>query len=270
VLERPYAERQLIVIVPDRIARAQQAALDHAPGSKIDWESVLGKTVKVLAFLSPGVAVGLAVASKAEKVRSEGVEVLSVGRSAAAERIRFPLGHPRDRIVYVGHPAIPPLYYSVAQFHRFTFEHKFAEAIHLLRALGATSLRVESVKGWSREMAAAIKAPIPGQPVDVGLKGSHSQGASASALFEATLKGSEDAVVPDGLVWYWHEPTWQEIAEGRIHSGLTEFSMAVSYEDDFGVNIGLKAKIDKYGLEVGGDFQNHQSTLWSISGTFKH
>ena len=55
------------------------------------------------------------------------------------------------------------------------------------------------------------------------------------------------------LVWYQHEPTWKAIAEGRMRFGLREFLLNVTYEDDFGVNAGLKALAFKSGLGLGVD-----------------
>jgi hypothetical protein len=264
LLKRPYAERQLIVVVPDRMAKAKRQAAARAVEGRVDWNDVFRVAVKVGKVVLPFAAILEAV----DEASGEGVDVVSVGRSEASA-LTLPPGHPRDRVVYVGHPAVPELYYGVAQFHRFTFEHKFAEAIQLLMALGATSLRVESVKGWSQEMAASISAPIPGQPVQVGVEGGQREKIAASALFEARQNVSLHPQVPDGLVWYPHEPTWRQIADGRLNSGLTSFQLALSYEDDYGVNLGLKAKIDKYGLEVGGSFEEHVSTLWKLSGEFK-
>jgi hypothetical protein len=69
-------------------------------------------------------------------------------------------------------------------------------------------------------------------------------------------------------VWFNHEPTWQAIAEGRLMHGLKNFSIDLKYADDFGINAGLAAKIRKTGLDVGGKFEDHQSTHWRISGRF--
>jgi hypothetical protein len=69
-------------------------------------------------------------------------------------------------------------------------------------------------------------------------------------------------------VWYLHEPTWQAIAKGRTQFGLSQFSLTVNYEDDFGVNAGLKVRVQKAGLDLGGNFEDHTATTWKIHGTF--
>jgi len=90
-----------------------------------------------------------------------------------------------------------------------------------------------------------------------------------SFLYEATLAGTDTPKLPKTLVWYHHEPTWQTVARGRIDFGLSDFSLNVTYEDDFGINAGLKAAVVTAGLELGGKFEDHQSTIWRLEGTFR-
>ena len=51
--------------------------------------------------------------------------------------------------------------------------------------------------------------------------------------------------------------------------GLKDFSLSVTYNDDFGINAGLKMQVAKVGLELGGKFEDHAATEWKISGKFK-
>ncbi len=53
------------------------------------------------------------------------VPLLLLPRSWAA-RLHLPLGHPRRKILYAGHPGDPETYIPIADFHRFSFEHKFS------------------------------------------------------------------------------------------------------------------------------------------------
>ncbi len=50
--------------------------------------------------------------------------------------------------------------------------------------------------------------------------------------------------------------------------GCAKLQLAVRYEDDYGVNAGLKVSAQKAGLELGGTFQEHESTTWKINGRF--
>ena len=256
LLNLPYSERQKIVVVDDAAAQSKRQAVRN---EQLD----LGKTA--WRVFVPGLAY-VDLIRALNRLGEEGVSVLKVGRSDSS-LLDFPPGHPRDKVIYVGHPARPTIYYTVADFHRVTFEHKFSEAIDLLMHLGATTVRVEHVRGWSREFAANLSVPLGS--VDAGVEtGAHSD-SRARLLFEATLSGETEPKLPDGLVWYPHEPTWQSVANGRLRFGLHDFSLSVSYEDDFGVHAGLKASALKAGLEIGGKFEDHEATTWKISGEFR-
>ncbi|WP_157663682.1 hypothetical protein [Sutcliffiella horikoshii] len=49
---------------------------------------------------------------------------------------------------------------------------------------------------------------------------------------------------------------------------MKEFSLVVSYEDEFGVNAGLKKKISDCKFELGGSFVSHEDTVWKVRGEF--
>lgn len=71
--------------------------------------------------------------------------------------LAFPPGHPQTRRLYAAHPVIETRYLPVGDFHRYVFDHKFAELMHILVSLGATRLEIEHIEGFDREMAAQLK-----------------------------------------------------------------------------------------------------------------
>jgi hypothetical protein len=83
------------------------------------------------------------------------------------------------------------------------------------------------------------------------------------------MAGHTDPRVPDGLAWFQHELTWQQIAEGRQEFGLRDFELVLRYEDDYGVNAGLKVAASGVGLDMGGQFEDHEATAWRIVGRFR-
>ncbi len=273
-LQRPYIDRQMIVVTDDAVAESARDA-ERAAGNRdnaTNW-SQIGEVALRLALGATIPSVSLGVEAIRElmrawsRLRSDGIRLLQVGKSES-NLLDFPPGHPREKVVYVGHPTIPMAYYAAADFHRFTFEHKFSEAIDLLIHLGATKLRVERVRGWSREYAGRMSAPLGPAGENVGMKAGGKSQSHNELLFEANLPGTHAPLLPDTLAWYTHEPTWQSIANGRIKFGLQNFSLSVSYDDDFGIHAGLKASVGKSGLDLGGNFEDHEATLWLISGEF--
>lgn len=271
VLDLPYSDRQLIVVLDDGIVKAtrREEEKSRTKNREPDSRSIGAELIAPFVLFGVGaliIAVARAVEAW-EKARASGMRVLQVAKSEATQ-LAFPPGHPRDGILYVGHPARPELYYAAADFHRFTFEHKVSEAINLLMHLGARHIRIERVTGWSREFAARLTIPL--SPTGDGIGGEAGTGRStaSSLLYEARLLGTATPRLPEQLVWYPHEPTWQSIARGRIDFGLREFSLNVGYEEDYGINGRFRMAAQEAGLDLGGRFEEHAATTWRIAGDF--
>lgn len=259
---------QLIVVAPDEVVRAAKEAEARQLKKGFDFMDFAEKTAKIVLqgnIITSAIAGATEAVIALAKARQNGLNILQVSHTEAAT-LTFPPGHPREGTLYVAHPAAKGVYFTVASFHRLAFEHKFSEAVDLLMSLGATEIGVEHVRGWSREFAANLSAPIPHAASSAELSGK--QSSTSSLLYEANLPGNTRPRLPESLVWYPHEPTWQSIAKGRTEHGLKEFSLTVNYEDDFGINAGLKLTATKAGLELGGSFEDHRATTWKIRGKF--
>ncbi len=265
ILSRHYSDRQMIVVTDDDVVAALHEAESKAAADKtVDWPKVSEVATRIMLG---SIIVELAMESiKAwQRAKESGIPILYIGKSEATE-LTFPPGHPRTGVVYVGHPAMPKVYHTIADFHRVTFEHKFSEAIDLLMHLGAREIRVEHVRGWSKEFSGRLSVAL-GEAAIAGEGGTY-QSSGARVLYEATLSGGAEPRLPESSVWYEHEPTWQTIAKGRLEFGLREFALNVTYDDDYGVNAGLKASAARAGFDVGGRFEDHEATTWKISGEF--
>jgi hypothetical protein len=274
--KRSYATRQLIVVVADEILEAERQAKQQAKRQleqskqkgylEIFSEIMIGTVARSTSILAAEIIIE-AIRSWRD-LQSRGIDVVLVSRTES-ESFQFPPGHPRDRVIYIAHPAINNVYYTASQFHRLTFEHKFSEAVKLLMALGAKEISVQHITGWSKDFAASVSTILPSVPLDLSGQSGKQNKTSSEILFKATLKGTDQPKILNDLVWYNHEPTWQQIAEGRINYGLENFVLNVRYDDDYGVNAGLKISVEKSGLDLGGKFESHQSTVWQLEGTFK-
>jgi hypothetical protein len=265
LVARAYSERQRIVVVETPIDRAELEERSVDATAKVVG-LVMGAAALVV--LPLGFTLAHAFARWLRRAREQGLEILPVSRAEAAT-LTFPPGHPKvGRVLYIGHPTIPSVYYPAAHFHRLTFEHKLSEAVRLLMALGATRIESEREFGWSREFAARLNVPLGSPAEAVGGAAGGGRSSGAQILFKARLRNTATPAVPEGLVWYPHETTWQTVADGRLHHGLEEFSLVVNYEDDFGVNAKLQASIAGTPLGLGGQFDAHEATRWRMVGTF--
>jgi len=265
---KPYAKRQLIIIVDDEIIIAKlKAEAEAAEKGKPDDLIIIGEIA--LKILLGGIyEIAKIIINAIQSLQNEGINVLPIARSDAT-KLYLPPGHPRDNIIYVGHPTQWQIYYPIADFHRRIFEQKFTEAIKLLMGLGAIEIEVERIEGYSKDFASTLNIPFLTQaPFEAGLKATYHKNKKRQALFRATLTPREEIIIPDNLFWFKHEPAWQQIAEGRKKYGLKEFTLSLNYEDDFGINSGLLLKLSKVGLDIGGKFQDYKSTIWKITGKF--
>ncbi|MBA1245916.1 hypothetical protein [Pseudomonas japonica] len=195
------------------------------------------------------------------------IEGVSLIKAADASALTFPPGHPRERLVYAKHPVKRDMYFPLSGFHRFTFEHKFSEIMNILASLGAVTIQAEHVKGWGKEFAFNATASFANSEAvnaSVGQKGSE----NSRLLFTCSFPGHSVPVIPSDLAWYKFEPLWQTIANNRIQHGLKQFALTLSYTEDYGINAALSAQMKKASLEVGGNFEEYQSTVWTLSGTF--
>ena len=188
-------------------------------------------------------------------------------------QLNFQIGHPKKNIVYVAHPVDKHTYFTFADYHRLTFEHKCAEAIRLLLHLGATDIEAIHKTGWSKGFASRINVNVPLQDISSNFNGSveTSNNLSSDLLFRLKLDGSNRGPeLPDDLVWYYHEESWKQIALGRLNFNLKHFSLEINYQDDNSVNTNFSIKVlDDYGLNLGGNFEKHTETKWVLNGIFK-
>ena len=248
-LALPHARRQLIVVVDDPEAKR---------GGIPAWVDLAASAV-------PGGGAATQAVRLAERAREAGIDALSVS-GALADGLTFPPGHPHHGVLYAAHPVAEGTYYPAAQFHRLTFEHKLAEAVRLLMGLGAELVEVQHEAGWSRSFAAQLDLGLP-KGTGSGA-GSGERSHSSAALFRARLESHGAPHVPEDLAWYPHEPTWQQLAAGRLHHGLREFELTIRYDDDLGVNAALRAAAERARLDLGGRFEGHEHTLWRVVGRF--
>jgi hypothetical protein len=260
----PYSKRRLIVIT-DSIPVTP--AIESSKANRF-WE--IARSVIAPAPAVTDLAVDLIRAQM--KMRNGGADLLEISTDEAEAQLRFPVGHPRKNVVYIGHPVDPSMYIPAADFHRFLFEHKMAEVQRLIRCLGAATISVIHVEGWNRESGINVRAKVPteisGVPVDGELSVGRNVSKNETVLATMQLTPSAPPYVPEGLVWFSHEPLWQEVASARVESELDAFAIDIRSTDDYGVNASLKTLIARSHLELGGSYIEHRDTVWRLEGTF--
>jgi hypothetical protein len=273
IVELDYSERQRIVVVPDEVLDPPPPAPtpthdELEPGAA---GRMLARTRQRIPWMDPHRHEVSAVQQRTlraiDELRAEDILLIPMAVSIARREFRFPVGHPLGNVVYLGNPADRLRYYPAADFHRQVFEHKFAEAMRLVMALGATHMRVRWERGWHKELESDLEAPLK-KIAKAGGKLEASARRETELIFEANL-APNDPVIPHDLVWYHEEPTWRALAEGRMQRGLDSFELHVRSNDDYGIDSDFEAKIRRFkALKVGGRFTAHRETSWRIEGEF--
>src|SRR5215469_4511058 len=187
--DQPYSNRQLVLFVDD-VAVAASQKVTRTKTSSSDLAENIKEAVKkiTMADALPFKPVALALAETLLsfwEAQKEGVENFKLVEKSKISLFQLPPGHPRDCIVYAGHPGIPTVYVPLADFHRLTFEHKFAEVISLLMHLGAKALKVEHITGWGAEFSShlAISLPSTSPKIDIGIETGSKHHTKQTVLF---------------------------------------------------------------------------------------
>lgn len=165
---------------------------------------------------------------------------------------RFPLGHPDSDELYVVHPLRRDTYVPLEDFHHRMFQDRYIELQRLLAALGATQIEIDATEGAAMELfGSGASAGRVSDGVFTGLSGSGATATESDTrasqrrglTLSLKLAPSARAHVPEGLVWYQHEPTWQAIAREALDGRVHEYAVELRYAEDFSVNEKLKGKL---------------------------
>ena len=279
LLSLPYRDRQVIVTVkqgedyhkqiPIRLSDYVSAEVHRANLDPKNWLKLSHykntKTWGIYGYLFDKVR-GVTKESDNQDIK----RFRKLQASIAEEILSLPPGHPLYDTVYIGHPLKTSVYVPLANFHRFLFEEKFNELINLFSCLGAAKIGISYVAGYKEAFEAGGNVALPAEvPVQIQASGKGLKAGVAVADLEAHFEPTSQPYLPETLIWYPYEPTWQQIAEGRLKGGLKKIDVALRYEDDFGVSGELAAGLENMKFKIGGAFQKHQKTTWKFHGTFQ-
>lgn len=203
---------------------------------------------------------------------------------------KFEPGHPQEGEMYICHPLRTDCYYEVQSFHDKLFDEKRSELVYLLESLGALKLRVETMVGTSSEHEGNKKISIAGS--DGLITGSsaeiHNQSNELSresklqvAIEERELNPSANPHIPDDLVWYPHESTWQRIAQSALAKRYKTLSVELRYHEDFSINnrrmtqVQSNLKFFRKKIEIGWNseteerLRHRKNTVWKYTAVFE-
>lgn len=144
----------------------------------------------------------------------------------------FPIGHPVANQVYVGHPYLPQKYIPFENYQLELIEDKIREFCQIAQCLGATEISIDTENSSQSNSTSNYTQDINGgiEYKGVGVSGGRKRSGSRSLIEEIsqainlhqTFVPSKAPYLPEKIVWYQNEPSWQRLYEQRMSGGLSQ------------------------------------------------
>ncbi len=175
--------------------------------------------------------------------------------------LQFPVGRPIANQLYVGHPYTPAMYIPFENYELVLLEDKLREYCQVMQFLGATEINIEclnstdSGKDMHRNKrisgGGSINASVKTSTGNLteyggGVSGSfNSEKDTTNKLLEAISHSLQlhqkysphcEPKLPEKLVWYAHEPSWQRTFEQRMQGSLLEHEERIETKKNRVVN----------------------------------
>ena len=160
-------------------------------------------------------------------------------------RLVFESGHPQNGCTYIQHPFRKNRYFEVNSFHNAIREQKQNELLRILESLGAYSAHVQvrheeqeqrkSKKGSRRSASGSYGVVSGSGSVNADMDRQSLSSMSQSALKDWTFNPPEDPCLPDDLVFYPTEETWQQLAKSVLRGGLKRAVVDLEYKSEYGI-----------------------------------
>lgn len=145
-------------------------------------------------------------------------------------KLSFPTGHPKVNEVYVAHPLTTNRYMPIEDYQLELIEDRVREFCELAQGLGATEINIECLNSTSDDSTNSGNRNMSGGASRNGnsIHGSgHNEYSrrlieeiSRSISLHQTFQPHKAPALPDNLVWYNGEPSWQRLYRQRMEGGL--------------------------------------------------
>lgn len=204
--------------------------------------------------------------------------------------IKFPIGHPIANQLYVGHPLLSTRYLPFDSYQLELVEDRVREFCMLVQSLGATKIDMEAVNAYSSDTTTKTKTNsnisldyklVEGSgELNSDIRSHMIDELSKKISLHQTFEPFCMPKLPDNLVWYSNEPSWQRLYSQRINGGLTSHeerietkkSQMIEGRELTGIKGELKLLFEKMELEFTAEeekkFVQQENTILSIKVEF--
>lgn len=207
------------------------------------------------------------------------------------EGMSFPVGHPIINNVYVVHPYNDKFYIPVEEHEEYLFNDRIDEFKTLVQAFGATEIkfskehRLKVNQNQSRSLDVNVDVGIKAHGAKVNYNKTNEQNNyNDNELTYETCQRSTPLLkpyIPENLVWYPKETTWQRMFKQRIGGNnllkieeiiSSKSHKTVSSNEIMDINVGLKLFFVKAAVhvkkEIKSSISEEEEMVQKISVTF--
>lgn len=153
-------------------------------------------------------------------------------KELAQSGIDFPIGHPVAYQLYVGHPYIKQKYLPFENYELELIEDKVREFCQIVQCLGAKEIHIECLNTSSSDRNTNSEQQVTGEVnyrvASASGKANRNQNQhlideiSQSINLHQTFLPTAKPHLPENLVWYPNEPSWQRLYEQRLQGSLQQ------------------------------------------------
>ena len=213
----------------------------------------------------------IAVSNSVTDLTPESFEVVDIHK---AGNFSFPIGHPVSGQLYVGHPFVKDKYLPIDTYDLELLEDRLREFCYVVQSLGAVEVAVESINGGSLQSVSDNDSSLSANAsakINSG-SGSVHKHSSVDAFedfknrinFHQYFTPAHKPYLPENLVWYSNEPSWQRLFNQRMNGGLLEHHENISTSKNKVVSskeyLQIDAEFKALFYKVGGGKQNTSET----------
>ncbi len=182
-------------------------------------------------------------------------------------QISFPIGHPKIQELYIGHPFVPNVYFHINQFEVELFQDKLMELNRILQCLGAKKIKLKYIENEQTKENSSNGMNISGEASYItSISGNYKSDSKSKTIdklkkqmnTEQSFAPKELPYLPENLIWYQHEITWQRLAEQRLKGNIisSKINLSLNTQNYFSGSEKRKVMADFKGL------------ILNIKGTF--
>ncbi len=159
-------------------------------------------------------------------------EYLSVVNIKNLPTIDFPIGHPIAYQIYIGHPYIREKYIPFENYELELIEDKVREFCQIVQSLGATEITIECINSSTSDSNTDSEQNISAEANYrmASASGSKQKQKSRHLIDEISqsinlhqkFTPKENPALPQKLIWFPNEPSWQRLYEQRMQGSLLQ------------------------------------------------